>query len=181
MVDTTRTLLRRLLVERYKALETRLTAKLGSSALAGEALHETYLRLGQGGDLEPVRNAEAYVYRAALHTAFNLRNADARWRKTTPIDEMPEIADETPGPDRIASGRIQVEIVMRALAELPQRQREAFLEGFIGATPAEELAARYGVGIRTIQADVRAAVVHLARRLGRKEILAAGRARLSKK
>lgn len=181
MPDSTRAHLRRSLVERYKQLKSRLTQKLGSASLASDALHETWMRLGQGGDLEPVKNPEAYVYRAALNTASNLRSAGAKRADALDLAEIADVADEAPGPDRVAEGHADIAVVLRALEELPQRQREAFLESFMGSTPPEALAARFDVSVRTIQADIRAAVVHCAKRLGRKDILADGRVRLSRK
>ncbi|MEG3086725.1 RNA polymerase sigma factor [Sphingomonas sp. PB4P5] len=181
MPKSTRTHLRRSLVDRYQQLKGRLTHKLGSATLASDALHETWMRLGQGGELEPVKNPEAYVYRAALNTAFNLRGVGANRPLASDHADLADVADEAPGPARIAEGRSELAIVLGALDELPQRQREAFLESFMGSTPPDVLAARFDVSVRTIQADIRAAVIHCAKRLGRKDILAVGRVRLSSK
>lgn len=180
MTETTRTLLKRSLASGYQRLRSRLTTHLGSSALASDALQETYLRLEQGGELGPVANAEAYLYRTALNVAFNLRRSEAR-RRAVDLDEALELADDKPSPEHVAEVNEQVAAVMAALGELPARQREAFLESFLGNVPPEVIAKRYGVGVRTIQADVRNALIHCAQRLGRKDVLAVGRVRLSRK
>ena len=61
MTGTTRQHLRRILAERYRQIRTRLTKRLGSESLADEALHETWLHLGKGGEIAPVANEEAYL------------------------------------------------------------------------------------------------------------------------
>jgi len=62
---STRDLLRQTLAASYGKLRQRLARKLGSDAVAQEVLHETWLRLGQGGEFDPGANREGYVYRAA--------------------------------------------------------------------------------------------------------------------
>ena len=45
----------------------RLTRRLGSADLAGEAIHEVFLRIERGGELGEVRNPQAYLYRMAAN------------------------------------------------------------------------------------------------------------------
>jgi RNA polymerase sigma factor (sigma-70 family) len=181
MVEGTRSLLQKMLAERYQLLLRRLSRHLGSEALAGEALHETYIRLGHGGELGEVTNAESYLFRAAVNTAHNIRLSERRSRTALEMDAALDVPDETPSPDRALQANEQLAVVIAALNELPERQKAAFLESYIGSTPTEALAERYNVAVRTIQADIRGAVIHCAKRLGRKEILANDRVRLSKK
>jgi len=181
MVEGTRSFLQKMLAERYQLLLRRLSRHLGSEALAGEALHETYIRLGHGGELGEITNAESYLFRAAVNNAHNIRLSERRSSTTLEMDAALEVPDETPSPDRALQANEQLAIVIAALNELPERQKAAFLESYIGSTPTEALAGRYNVAVRTIQADIRAAVIHCAKRLGRKEILANDRVRLSKK
>lgn len=179
MSDATRTLLRQALTGRYKQLRQRLARRLGSESLAGEVLHETWLRLGQGGELGPIANPDNYVYRAALNTATNMRSSDQS-RAVVDLSEVQDLSDEAPRQDRVVESRIDLEKVMQALDELPPRQREAFLECFTGGVRPEDFAARHDVSIRTVQADIRDAVIHCARRLGRKDVFANRRIRVSR-
>jgi RNA polymerase sigma factor (sigma-70 family) len=173
--------LRRSLVDGYNQLRRRLAQRLGSATLASEALHETWLALGQGGELDKVADADAYVYRAALNAAGALRKREDRHAGHADVDELPEIADDAPLADRIVVSRDEVERMMEALRELPQRQREAFLECYSGETMPEVLAERWQVSVRTIQTDIRSAILHCANRLGRKNVLAGKRVKLSRK
>ena len=160
-------------------IRRRLAQRLGSSALASEALSETWLALGRGGELGTIADADAYVYRAALNAANALRKRESRPGHVD-IAEIGEIADEAPLADRIVASRDEIEQMIAALRELPERQREAFLQCYRGDTMPEDLAARYHVSVRTIQADIRSAILHCAERTGRKNILAGKRVKLSR-
>lgn len=172
MTETTRDLLRRVLSASYGQLRRKLKRKLGSDALASEVLHETWIRLGKGRELEPVANPEAYVYRAALNTAHSLKLADERAPHALDLTEPHDLVDEQPGPDLIVEGHDEIRMIGVALTELIPRQRDAFVACVLTGEPIEEVAARHSVTVRTIQADIRTAILHCAQRTGRKEILA---------
>jgi RNA polymerase sigma factor (sigma-70 family) len=162
--------LRRHLAERYEQLRRRLTRKLGSEALAEEALHETWVRLGRGSELAPVANQDSYLLRAAANMAASLRISEEKHMGGDP-DIALEQPDDAPDAHRIAAGKAQVAMVMRALEELPDRQRDVFRAWFMADSSTEQLAQKHGVSLRTIQADLRSAVIHCARRTGRKDLL----------
>lgn len=172
MTDTTRTLLRRALAKRYDQLRQRLARRLGSDSLAGDVLHETWIRLGRGGELGPISNHDAYVYRAAINTATNMRITDERRPHPLDLSDARDVIDETPDPERILDSRDQIQLVIEAVAELSERQRDIFHLCFMQGVASEEIAERHGVSLRTVQTDLRTVVVHCARRLGRKDILA---------
>ncbi len=179
MTHSSRLQLRRSLVDRYHELRRRLARRLGSTTLASEALSETWLALGSGGELETIADADAYVYRAALNAAHALRKREDRHGHAD-IAEIADIADDAPLPDRIVVSRNEIERMIEALRELPERQREAFLQCYRGEMMPEELAERYQVSVRTIQSDIRSAILHCAERTGRKNVLAGRRVKLSR-
>lgn len=180
MSEPTRALLLRTLLAQYEKLKDRLARRVGSVDLASDALQETWLRLDSRDDLAPVKNPTAYVYRAALNTATNLRKANER--RLTPIEiaDLLQIPDSAPGPDVIAELRAEIRQVEAAIADLTERQRNVFLESYLGDTPHRELAERWGVSLRMIQLDLKHAVEHCARRLGKRNRFALRRPHLSK-
>lgn len=180
MVDESRLMLRRSLVDGYAKLRQRLTRRLGSPALATEALSEAWLQMGQGRELGPIADTDAYVYRAALNAASALGQRERRQAGHGELGEVAELADDAPLADRVVASRQEVAQLAAALAELPTRQQEAFLLCYRGDMPPEELAARYQVTVRTIQSDIRSAILHCAERLGRKNVFAGRRVSLSK-
>lgn len=182
MAKSTRALLRESLVARYNHLRDRLASRLGSRDLAGEALHETWLRLGDGPDLDPVSDPDAYLYRAALNTASNINAAERRRvLRAVEILDIIDMPDTAPDQERIAIGRSEIAELRRIIRELPRRQRAIFMASFNGEATTTELAARYGVTVRTIQIELRDAVLHCAHRMERKNLFARGPFRLSRK
>lgn len=181
MTGQTRTGLRHVLAGQYRLLRQRLSQRLGSDTLAEEALHETWLRLGKGGDIETVANPEGYVFRAATNTATNIRLSEERHMRGEVLDIAADHADEAPDAERIAAAKQQVAVVMQALDELPERQRDIFMSCLMDGEPTELLAERHRISVRTVQSDLRSAVAHCALRLGRKDILADRTFKVSRK
>jgi RNA polymerase sigma factor (sigma-70 family) len=183
MTEAIRALLQRAMVGSYRTLLTRLTRRLGSPDLAIEALHETWIRL-ERSNLNPVTDPEAYLYRAALNTASNLRVAEKRHLSKLEIDGLMEVEsfeDESPDQARILESREEFSLLEKALQELPPRQRIVLAEALTEDETYETLARRHGVSTRTIQNDLRQAAEHCARRLGQETIFAFRRRGLSRK
>ncbi|SRR5204862_292056 len=181
MSEAIRAMLRRSLSARYPELVARLTRRLGSVELAREALHETWLRLKRPGKLGAVANADAYLYRAALNTAANIRTAQARRLSAAEIEAALDVPDEAPGPDEIAEGRAEIARLDEALAELPTRPREILLASLLENLTYDEIAERHGVTVRTVHSDIRYAIEHCADRLGVDVLFRFDRRRLSRK
>jgi RNA polymerase sigma factor (sigma-70 family) len=180
-MSETRAQLRSSLVARYKQLRERLTARLGSQDLAGEALHEMWLKLQDGPDLKPVADSDAYLYRAALNTASNLKAKGGRLLATVDIETILHLADEAPDQERVLIAKNELDRLRKALNQLSPRQRDIFVRSFSGEMSHEALAERYGVSVRTIQIELRNAVLHYAQRTGRGNLFALGALRVSKR
>jgi RNA polymerase sigma-70 factor (ECF subfamily) len=166
MSETSRSLLMRTLLARYASLRGRLASRLGPD-LADDALQETWIRLETRSDLMPVKNPDAYLFRAALNTASNLLKGDKRRLSHLEIEALLNVADEAPGPAVIAEDRSSIAVVEQALSELTDRQRIIFEEAFLGDASHHDLAARFGVSVRMIQKDLKYGVDLCARRLKR--------------
>jgi len=165
MSHSARNSLRQTFQAGYSDLKTRLARQLGSQELATEALHETWLRIQKLEDRAPVENPRAYVYRAALNTALNLLKSEHRRQRNRDDTTFEIEPDRGPGPDRIMAGREDWRIILEAVMELSPRQQDVFRETFTENTGLPELARRYGVSTRTIQADLHRAVNHCRDRL----------------
>lgn len=180
-MSQTRAQLRSSLVARYTQLRDRLAVRLGSKDLAGEALHETWLRLQDGPELKPVADPDAYLYRAALNTASDLRAAGKRLLAMVEIDSILDLADDAPDPERVVIARNEVARLRRALSDLTPRQRDIFIRSFGGDVDHKALAERHGVTVRMVQMELREAILHCARRMSRRNLFAPGALRVSRK
>jgi RNA polymerase sigma-70 factor, ECF subfamily len=167
MVETSRATLRHLLLAGYDDLKRRLTRRLGSAELAGEALQDAFLRLECAPNIGVVRSPQAYLFRMAFNLAINRQTAENRRLSPVALDALLGFADDSPGPARTAEARSEIEALKRALAELPARRREIFLASWVEEISHSEIARRFGVSLRTIQIELKYAVEHCALRLDR--------------
>lgn len=152
----------------YDNLAKQLTRKLGSPDLAAEALHETFLRLENVSEAKPVRSPKGYLLRIAVNIATDQRRAEGRRLTSREVDILLDVADESPDPAQIAEARSEVEAFKQAMSELPDRRQQIVLGVLVDGASAAELAAQYGVSVRTVEIEVRRALEHGALRLERK-------------
>jgi RNA polymerase sigma-70 factor (ECF subfamily) len=162
MSDTNRTALLTLLVASYEDLKQRLTRRTGSVDLANEALQDTFLRLSDADGIGPVRNLHAYLFRVAMSAISNRRVAERRRRTVGEADPLFDLPDETPGPDRIIEARSEIIALKRVIQELPARRREIFMAICVDEAPLRQVAERFGVSVRTVQVELKQALVHCA-------------------
>jgi RNA polymerase sigma-70 factor (ECF subfamily) len=160
--------LRNLLVSNYVSLSQRLARRLGSAEVADEALQDTYLRLQKGPEIGPIRRPTDYLFRIALNIAADRRRAEARKLTTTEVDELLQIADEAPNPERVAEARSELKALELALAELPERRRDIFKAVLLDNIPRRDIAKRFGISIRTVDFEIQRALEHGMRRLEQK-------------
>lgn len=167
MGDTNKTVLRDLLLADYRNLDRRLARRLRSTDLASDVLHDTYLRLEEMNDVGPVRSPEAYLLRIAVNIANDRRRAESRRLTTEEVDQLLDIPDDQPDAERAIEARSEVELLRRAIAELPERRRRVLLLSRVEDVPNREIAARLGLTVRTVETDLKQAVEHCAQRLRR--------------
>lgn len=166
MEQSAQTVLRNLLTRSYDDLVRRLSVRLGSSELAREALQDTYLRLDRPLP-GPLRNPAAYLFRMALNAGRNRRAADARYLSAGEVEALAYIPDEAPLPSAVVESRQELKLLTAALDELPLRRREIALAAWARALSHKEIAAEFGISVRTVQTEIKNAMEHCARRLKR--------------
>lgn len=162
MADINRVRLRGQLVENYENLVRKLTRRLGSSDFAYEALHETFLRLDRVTDAAEVRSPADYIFRIAINIAKDRQKAQNRRVSPSEIDALLDISDENPDPAQVAEARSEIEAFKRALAELPARARDILRSIAVEGEAAQQVAARLGVSLRTVESDLKLALSHCA-------------------
>ncbi|HEY8334803.1 MAG TPA: RNA polymerase sigma factor [Tardiphaga sp.] len=177
MADTGLTLLRQLLVSRYDELKRRLTRRVGSSDVAAEALHETWIRLGQIQEIASVRRPESYLYRIALNVAVDRHRADLRWSGKANLEALLRSDDDQLDPEHVLLMQSEMAELERVLSELPERRRAIFSAALIEEIPYREIANRFGISLRSVEREMSRAFDHCSRRI--KNFPAKGRARAS--
>jgi RNA polymerase sigma factor (sigma-70 family) len=167
MSDTSLLTLRRLLLEHYEDFKLRLTRRLGSAELAGDALQETWLRLERGEGIAGVRSHEAYLYRIACNLARDRLRADNRRLTTTEVAALLAVKDDAPDPARTVEARSDLRALKAIVLELPARQRAILLAARVAGWPRQKIAEHYKISQRLVQRELQEAQDYCAARLKR--------------
>jgi len=111
-----------------RALRSFLMARLGSEHEAQEVAQEAYARLLQLHQPDVFSHPRAYLFKIAANVATDrMRQRVTRARvDQLDVDGFSEPV-ETASPDRRALAKEQLDLVERALGELPPKYRQAFL------------------------------------------------------
>ena len=174
MSDVTWAMLRDLLVDRYDELKQRLARRLGSTELATETLHETWLRLARTGSPGVVHSPQSYVFRVALNVAFDRRHAEGRELSASDIEALRHLDEDELNPLRIAEARSEIMALKEALDELPARCRSVFVAARVEGVPQAEIAKRHGISTRMVERELKRAFDHFEVRLEKKAVKRVG-------
>lgn len=159
--------LRKLFVERYESMKAHLARRLGSAEMAGDALHDAYIRLATREPGEAVRHPQAYVLNAAVHAAIDRMRSQARELSASEIDALYEIEDAAPGPAETAAARLDLEQMVKAMEALPPRQRDILFSSRVEGLSREDLAKRWGISPRMVNKELQAAHEFCVRQMRR--------------
>lgn len=146
--------IRRLFVDGYDDLKRRLTERLGSADLAGDAMHDAWLRLEKAESIGIVQSPGNYLFRVMLNAADDQRRMQKRYASAIEIDSLLELADDTPTPEEAALARSDLDAFKAVLAQLPARRRAIFLAARVGNIPRQEIADRLGVSRRLVAKEL---------------------------
>ena len=155
-----------LLTLRYDDLRRRLTRRLGNAELASDALHDTWLRL-QGKQIEGADSPGAYLFRMAFNVAIDRQRSESRYLTGAEVEDLLGMADPAPGPADTAQSRSELELLIEAMEELPERRRAILLAVRVEGLTQPETARRFGVSLRLVELELQRAQEFCAARLGR--------------
>lgn len=163
------------LISRWRdRLAAFLLRMVGDHATAMDLTQETFVRLYTSRKTyKPTAAFSTYLF----HIATNLARTQARWRKRHPTvpmeDENREIrheaVDSLPSPDESADLHERADLVNRAIAALPEDQREALLLFTVEGMSQAEVAAALGCSPKAVEVRV-----YRARQLLRETLAKAG-------
>lgn len=142
--------------QHYATLKQRLARRLGSGELAGDALHETWLRLKYGEEPNPVRDPGAYLTRMAVNLSIDTQRRHSRMLSGDEVETLvQELADPLPDPERAAQLREEMDALMELLDRMPERRRAVALLVHAEGITQREAARRLGVSLRTVEYEVK--------------------------
>ncbi|HEY9274645.1 sigma-70 family RNA polymerase sigma factor [Achromobacter sp.] len=162
--------LRRLVIERYEAIKQQVSRRLGgASDLAGDALHDAYMRLSVRDDLDSIRHPQSYLVNTAVHVAIDRIRQDVRLLSESEVSEFFDVADISPGPDDVTRSRSDLAQMFKALEALTPRQRDILLAARLEGLSRSDLAKRWGISVRLVGRELQTAHEHCVRAMARAE------------
>jgi len=130
-----------------------------------DLIQEVFERLSRPDVLARIERIDGYLFVTAANVAteyFRKRQV----RLAYPISDHAHSIhrSEEFGPDRIAEGRQELEFIVAALNELPERMRNIFVLARLENMPRAEIAARLGISKRLVEQQITLATACLVDR-----------------
>lgn len=144
---------------------------------AEDILQDVFYRLVEANRLlMPIEHVTGWLFRVArnrITDVFRKKEPEnfSDIEIETEEDERSSFEDLLPspddGPDAVFARNVLLNELQRALSELPKEQREVFVAHELEERSFKEMAEQTGVGVNTLLARKRYAVLHLRERLQR--------------
>jgi len=127
-------------------------------------MQETWLRVSNNSaSNDALSNPRAYVFRIATNLAIDHFRRESR--RTEILGELGMVqgngVDELT-PERQHFARAELVFMQQAVATLPERCRQVFYLSRYKQTPRHEIARLLGIGMTTVEKDLRRALQQLA-------------------
>jgi RNA polymerase sigma factor (sigma-70 family) len=153
------------------ALVDYATGIVGSRTQAEDLVQEAWLRFDDAARKRFVSEPLSYLYRIVRNLALDSRRRMARESRVFTADD-PEVAaasslDAPSTPEAIALHRDQLDVLMAALTDLPERHRIAFEMHRLAGCTLREIAATLDVSISQAQVLVIESIQHCKQKLRR--------------
>jgi RNA polymerase sigma factor (sigma-70 family) len=155
---------RQLFEEHNRALVGFLSAKLHSISEARDVAQEAYARLLQLEKPGAVSFLRSYLFRIAANLAVD-RLRQRKVRETGTPQEFFEELLTRPSLERTVLAAQQLNTVVAALDELPQKCREVFALHYFGDRSVQDIARQMGLTDRMVQKYVARGLGHCRARL----------------
>jgi RNA polymerase sigma factor (sigma-70 family) len=165
VTETSLLILRQLFIDGYDELKAKLTQRLGSADLAGDAVQDTWLRLHRAERLGHVKSPANYLFRIALNVARDRLISERRYLSSAQVDTMLDLPDESADPASAVDARLELQLVEKLIAELPRRQRDILVAARLDGLSRQEIAERMGISLSLVEKELKQAHEYcLARR-----------------
>ncbi len=144
----------------YRELVRFLSAKLGDRQVAADVAHDAYLRVMERAGQEQIASPRAFLYRTALNLVIDEHRRNSL-RRTENLDVLDQ--DEqffSPSPHRSLAQDQRLELLQRALDELPPMCRDAFLLRKLEGLSHDEIAERLSISQSLVEKHIVNAMKH---------------------
>jgi RNA polymerase sigma factor (sigma-70 family) len=155
----------RLFQEQSQPLLKYLTSRFRDREDAAEIAQEAWLRMYGLDDLEQLSNPRAYLFQMASNLGIDRVRHSAIEARFNRQELATTRSDAQPSAESTAVAQESLALVSRALAELPESCRQAFILHRGGDFSYPEIAAELGVSTSMVEKHIIRALRHLRDRL----------------
>lgn len=143
---------------------------LGDASAAEDVVQDAWLRMRSLDAGRVLDEPRGYFYRIIRNLALDRLRVGQRERRRGEAGSvvLEDLAADTPSPEREASARDELRVVLESLAELPERTQTALRMHRIEGRKLKDIAAHLGVSIALAHGLVAEGMAHCARRLERR-------------
>lgn len=152
------------LSRRYHAVLLRYFARRGIGPQDAQDLaQEVFAKLSKHPSLENVVSGDAYLFTTAANVAHDF----FRWRKVradNPAEGFYETVQRSEefSPERLLGGRQELNCIVAALNEMPERMRNIFIMARLENLPRSEIARRLGISKSLVEQQITLATACLS-------------------
>ncbi len=144
----------------YRELVCFINAKLGNRQVAEDVVHDAYVRVLERASDTPIEQPRAFLYRTALNLVIDGHRRNVA-RQVEPLDVLDsEERFETPSPQSSFDYGQRLDLLQRALDELPALCRESFLLRKLDGMSHPEIAERLGISRSLVEKHIVNAMKH---------------------
>ena len=144
----------------YRELVSFLSDRLGNAHAAEDVVHDAYVRVLERTAGEPIEQPRAFLYRTALNLVIDGHRRNTL-RQVEPLDVLDtEEQFFSPSPQVLMDHGQRLEMLQRALAELPAACRDSFLLRKLEGLSHLEIAERLGVSRSVVEKNIVNAMKH---------------------
>ncbi|MEX3774070.1 sigma-70 family RNA polymerase sigma factor [Pseudomonas sp. MYb118] len=134
---------------------------VGCRARAEDVVQEAWLRFNSQDQQLDIRHPASYLYRIVRNLALDLTRRTATERVQPGGDELlDDLPSSSASPEHEVSSQNELEVIERALAQLPERTRRAFEMHRLGGYTLQQVASALGVSTALVHQLVHDALRH---------------------
>lgn len=142
----------------------------GGRAQAEDVVQDAWLRFADTRSDHTLSNPLGYLYRIVRNLALDAgRRLATEQREPESATRLGELVASTPSPEAQVCDEDALQMIAKALLELPDRTRIAFEMHRLGDYTLQQIAQHLGVSVGLVHSLVRDAMTHCAQCLGEHE------------
>lgn len=151
----------------------------GNTHEAEDLVHDTLARLISLAGWKEIGNVPAYCLSVLRNQALQAHRRSQIVSITTADRSVLDVfADDLPGPEEIAQGRDEMEILIKVISELPPQCRQVFTLRKIYGLRHAEIAEQLSLSISTVEKHLAKGLAICSQALGREPRRATAKAKL---